>query len=934
MLNRYCLTLIFTCLCLLTATAQTCQYQLLLQDTAADGWNDGQITLRQNGVVTTYTLTEEDGARRSFFFSVTEGDALELDYTAGQFPDETSFSLLDNNDSLLYASVQPLVSGTNIFAYTVICVPCAPPPANSFEFFRVRSTSVDVRFGSLPAAENPRYRIRYGAGDYDPTLGGGGLEVTGTDTTYRIRNLEADSRYSFWIDAICRTTDDTTALRGPFEVITQKRRDLGVTRLAAPLTACDLSSERVTIGITNFGGEPQAFFNVDYTINGSPSGLSRPADGIYTGVVGVDSTELFTFDTRALMFDPGTYEFRVWTALEGDEDNSNDTMTFTVVHQLQTTEFPYFENFEANNGFWYDERDGRGISSWRWGQPAAPFIDRAPNGRNAWVTNLRGDHNDREKSYLVSPCFDLSGVGEDPLFSAILRVRTETNFDGVYLEMTKDDGRSWQLIENSPAATNWYNNLADQRWEGDGGNGDRAFLISNLLPGAAGDTVQLRFVFESNRNTTMEGVLVDAVSLGERVEKNLAAVSASSVTDCALFSPADFEFIVANVGTTAVDSFRVGYLTSTGAEQTDFYAIRLIPGQQTTVVVDPFVSLAMLDGQTPIWAILEGDEETTNDTAYVVNNPLMSLPFYEDFTTGRLPDFWSTSPDFSIAPAPISGSNALVAGLSPTETSKQFATARFEQAMASDTLRFTVELKDSTGNDFTGKASLEIMSFDCDIAGPVTTIDSLVNGIYAISLDGDNPIGGQFIFTITADSGAFTVSFDDINVARCGPNLGLIAEVVGVSAPGEEDAIVTVTPTAGIAPYTFLWSTGDETMTVDGLGEGPLTIFVTDVVGCTDSVTFTVDMSTPVEDPLELLSSLSVFPNPTANALELRLDLDAPLELQASLYDLTGRELFRRDFGRQQRLSERLDVSAFPAGIYLLRLQSEAGARTLRVVKR
>lgn len=934
MLNRYCLTLIFACLCLLTATAQTCQYQLLLQDTAADGWNGGQITLRQNGVATTYTLTEQDGARRSIFLSVAEGDALELDYTVGQFPDETSFSLLDNNDSLLYASVQPLVSGVNIFTYTVVCVPCAAPPANSFEFFRLRSTSVDIRFASLPAAEAPLYRIRYDEGDFDPTIADDGLEVTGTDTTYRIRNLQPDTRYSFWIDAICRASDDTTALRGPFEVVTQKRRDLGVTRLAAPLTACDLGSELVTIGITNFGGEPQAFFNVDYTINGAPSGLTRPDDGIYTGVVGVDSTELFTFDTRALMLSPGTYEFQVWTAVEGDEDSSNDTMTFTVVHVLQTTEFPYFENFEADNGFWYDERDGRGISSWRWGQPAADFIDRAPNGRNAWVTNLRGDYNDREKSYLVSPCFDLRGVGEDPLFSAILRIRTEVDFDGAYLEMTQDDGRSWQRVENSPAATNWYNNLAEQRWEGDGGNGDRAFLAGNLLPGAAGKIVQLRFVFESNRNTTMEGVLVDAVSLSERVETNLAAVAASNITDCALAGPSDYDFTVANVGTTAVDSFRIGYFTSSGVMQTDFYAVRLIPGQQTTVVLAPLAELAMQDGQTPIWTILENDEQTRNDTAYVVNMPLMPLPFYEDFSNGRIPDFWTVRPDFVVGPAPVSGSSALVAGLSPTESSKQFATARFEEAMDGDTLRFTVELRDAVGNDFTGKASLEIVAFDCDITSEVATIDSLGNDTYSIFIGNGIFIGGQFIFTVTADTGAFTISFDDINVARCGPNLGLIAEYVGVSAAGEADAIATVTPTAGAGPYTFLWSTGDETMTVDGLPEGAVTIFVSDVFGCTDSVTFVVDMSTPVEDPLALFANLSVFPNPASSAIELRLDLDAPLDLQASLYDLTGRELIRQHYGQQRQLRESIDLRAFPSGIYLLRLQSDAGARTVRVIKK
>ena len=39
-----------------------------------------------------------------------------------------------------------------------------------------------------------------------------------------------------------------------------------------------------------------------------------------------------------------------------------------------------------------------------------PKINRAASGSKAWKTNLAGNYNDLEKSYLYSPCFDISGM--------------------------------------------------------------------------------------------------------------------------------------------------------------------------------------------------------------------------------------------------------------------------------------------------------------------------------------------------------------------------------------------------------------------------------------------------------------------------------------------------------------------------------------------
>ncbi|MEM9528042.1 MAG: T9SS type A sorting domain-containing protein, partial [Bacteroidota bacterium] len=805
---------------------------------------------------------------------------------------------------------------------------CVPPANNSIDIFRVRSTTADIRFNSSSPGTNPSYLIQYGPGNFDPATDDNGIDLTTQDTSLRVSNLASDTLYTFWISTICQTENDTTIRRGPFEIMTQKRADVGITRLMSPATACNLSTEEVTIGITNFGGEAQAFFNVDFTINGQPSTVSRPADGIFTGVVGVDSTEFFTFDASVFLNQPGTYTLEVWTELEDDEDTSNDTMTFAVTHVPQIATFPYYESFEANDGFWYSERGGRGISSWRWGTPFANTISGAPNGQNAWVTNLGGDYNDRERSYLVSPCFDLSAMEEDPLFGAIIRVQTETDFDAVYLEMTTDEGENWSRVNSSPAATGWYNDLANQVWEGDGGFGDRAAQVSNLLEGTAGDTIQLRFVFESSRSTTLEGVLVDGVSISERAEQDFAVIAVNKGAECLGIPPSIYSVTVANLGTEPVNGFDLNF-NVTGTENSEFIDDTILPGQYATVRLvtgdGPNYALAPL----PFWVSLAGDNNISNDTAYLNMPTVAPVPFYEGFNDARVPNGWIIDEDgFSVSIDPRTNDLSL-----STTTSGGFLTNVYDGFELGDSLRFSVSLSDADRPDTASfKASLTIVFTDCDQQLVIADIDSLENRDYAIPIEG--AASGSFRFNVTITGDNAVISLDNINVPRCPNNLGLIADVVGVSSSGGRDAIATVTPSQGLPPFTFAWSTGDATQQVDGLAEGSVFVEVTDVVGCKDTVFFTVDMSTDTKDPLQILAGLEVFPNPTEGNLELRLDLPEAAELRATVYDGMGRQLLYQEFGRQLRLAEQLDFGAFPAGIYLLRLEAGGAARTVRVIRR
>lgn len=82
--------------------------------------------------------------------------------------------------------------------------------------------------------------------------------------------------------------------------------------------------------------------------------------------------------------------------------------------------------------------------------------------------------------------------------------------------------------------------------------------------------------------------------------------------------------------------------------------------------------------------------------------------------------------------------------------------------------------------------------------------------------------------------------------------------------------------------------------------------------------------------------ALSLYPNPARGAATLNLSLDAPQRVTLAVYDVLGRRVLSDDLGALPagEASHRLDIAALPPGVYLVRLDGEAGARaTSRLVR-
>lgn len=86
------------------------------------------------------------------------------------------------------------------------------------------------------------------------------------------------------------------------------------------------------------------------------------------------------------------------------------------------------------------------------------------------------------------------------------------------------------------------------------------------------------------------------------------------------------------------------------------------------------------------------------------------------------------------------------------------------------------------------------------------------------------------------------------------------------------------------------------------------------------------------KDRLLPASVMTLSPNPTDGQMTVQLALENTTQAQISVTDLTGQLLHFRTFDSIQKETIQLDLGDYPNGTYLVRLATEEGARTSKVV--
>jgi len=333
------------------APGDTCTYTLDLMDTFGDGWNGSVLDITHNTVTTPYTLDNinDDGSQAIFDVPFIGNLPVVLNYTAGAFQNEVIYDLIDPDGNIVFTD-GPFPAIGEVFDF-IACPSC--PGVIDGAMLDVNADNATVGWTASSGITGD-FIIEWGTLGF--TTGTGSTMTVGADENEAdLNNLEENTWYDVYITLDCGT--ELSKPFGPISFQTLWLNDVGVGIIANPtVDACNLSAnETVTIGLRNFGQNPQSLFEYNFAVNGEVAPVSPPSDGFFTGVVGNDSTILVDFELTWDFSQPGFYIIEAWTNLDTDSDASNDTLRIELVTALPLPLMEDFEDGELPEGWTTDE---------------------------------------------------------------------------------------------------------------------------------------------------------------------------------------------------------------------------------------------------------------------------------------------------------------------------------------------------------------------------------------------------------------------------------------------------------------------------------------------------------------------------------------------------------------------------------------------------
>lgn len=290
--------------------------------------------------------------------------------------------------------------------------------------------------------------------------------------------------------------------------IREVANDISINRIITPaVSGCNMAgSQTISFEIKNYSSTTFTNVPVYYNVNGG-SNVMETMLSLPPGLT------IHNFALPLNLLPDTDYSFNFWIFESTDNYRSNDSILNYNFHTSPViSTFPYLEGFESGTANWYSKGQN---NSWQWGTPAKTTINKAANGTRAWVTNLTGNYNTNEISYLYSPCFDLSGLAQPVLsFSHIFRIQDGTPTDYHWVEYSVNGGVTWiRLGTNGGGGINWYNDpTGKHQWR----TSLPTWHVASFNIPPSGNTVRFRFVFTSDLGINLEGVGIDDIHVFDK----------------------------------------------------------------------------------------------------------------------------------------------------------------------------------------------------------------------------------------------------------------------------------------------------------------------------------------------------------------------------------------------------------------------------------
>lgn len=229
------------------------------------------------------------------------------------------------------------------------------------------------------------------------------------------------------------------------------------------------------------------------------------------------------------------------------------------------------------------------------------------------------------------------------------------------------------------------------------------------------------------------------------------------------------------------------------------------------------------------------------------------------------------------------------------------------------------------GNVFTAQLSgdMDILCQFGTFSNPIDIgLTPYWNSGFIIATVPDSTILGSYRVRIIASNPPDTSSLSP----NCIIILNLPPEFVFTIVPNDticEEDTVTLSVVDPFSLYTFSWSTGETTQSIDVTQSGSYTVTVRDTFGCestSDTMKVVVEICTGIsflpdrQAGNNNQNSVSIYPNPNTGQFTLILPA-SQLNSSFVLYDLPGKEIIRVDEIREPKI--KISVNNIPNGIYI-----------------
>lgn len=232
-------------------------------------------------------------------------------------------------------------------------------------------------------------------------------------------------------------------------------------------------------------------------------------------------------------------EYNVTLTVKGDNFAScvrSLTRKITIFPKYTVTpSTPYYENFDNSSGDWIASDDVGNVKNWKYGT-SAPDRNVQPKytGDKYWVLGKDNTYGNNIKTYIETPCFDLSQLVK-PILAMKIWVDADFGADGTALFVTYNDGASWETVGDTAQGLKWYNarnllgvpgsgmttsnDVKRSGWTGQTGKWENASFALDGIRQTATSPVRFRFAFSSNNDNPVgnwDGFAIDSVFIGER----------------------------------------------------------------------------------------------------------------------------------------------------------------------------------------------------------------------------------------------------------------------------------------------------------------------------------------------------------------------------------------------------------------------------------